>query len=226
MWYCSWYQLSPELEPASDTSFFQDFSLKLQSVEILDGSACLTVSSSLGASLFFPAPMFQLWPPTQSPNLRVSFETSFPEVPLNPKINYLYLPRAMHTEDSEESQHWLSYRKFLWGQRTVSRFALIKKDHSGGLESKNVLHTDDLLSVMLSRDALVGFWNITLPGDLFYWPSKVFASLFYFTVEPKYMIQTDVPLLTESNFINLKRKSMHKIRYTTTNTVWAKYKSK
>lgn len=51
-----------------------------------------------------------------------------------------------------------------------------------------------------------------------YWPSKVFVSLFYFTVEPRYMIQTDVPL-TESNFINLKRKSMYKIRYTTTNAV-------
>ena len=33
------------------------------------------------------------------------------------------------------------------------------------------------------------------------------------------MIKTEVPLLTESNFINLKRKSMYKIRYTTANTV-------
>lgn len=66
IWYCSWYQLSPELEPASDTPFFQPFSRKLQSLEILDGSACLTVSSSLGASLFFPAPVFQSWPPQPS----------------------------------------------------------------------------------------------------------------------------------------------------------------
>lgn len=79
---------SPELEPASDTPF-QGFSMKLQSLEILNGF-CLPPSE------FFPwelhcsfLPLISVMAtPTQSPNLRVSFETSFPEGPLNPKINY------------------------------------------------------------------------------------------------------------------------------------------
>ena len=54
----SWIQLQ--------THLFQGFSMKLQSLEILNGSACLPVNSSLGASLFFSAPLFQSWPPQPS----------------------------------------------------------------------------------------------------------------------------------------------------------------
>ena len=72
--------------------------------------------------------------PTQSPNLRVSFETSFPEGPLHPKINYHVL--------AENYAHWgqlgiitlAKLQKIFVKAKDSFQICINWKYHSGGLE--------------------------------------------------------------------------------------------